>query len=138
VRIIVSASIIIAIILLFSLNASNKTVSPPRSPPAQQKPSPPPQQTSKVAYVKPPGWNFRSTPSAASSSNIIMEIPQNAQVLELEERRDGWSRIQYGNQIGYVKSESLSPTRVVVPSPPPKPVVPKELNKLEDPKLPPL
>ena len=51
---------------------------------------------------------FRSTPSEASQSNVICEIPLHTQVGFIEYSDSTFSKVLYGSKVGFVKTKYLS------------------------------
>ena len=66
--------------------------------------------SSSVMYTN-EGINFRSEPSSDSSDNIIDTIEKGEQV-EVISEENGWTKINYGGNTGYVSSKYLSDTNV--------------------------
>ena len=50
---------------------------------------------------------LRSTKSSSNSSNVVMILPKGAQVIVDYYTAEGWSRVKYGNKVGYVLNEHL-------------------------------
>ena len=53
------------------------------------------------------GLNFRTSPNS-QSSNIITSIPKDANIEVLGKDENGWTKVRYNNQEGYVASNYIS------------------------------
>ena len=66
-------------------------------------------EISKTGYVKADGLNIRKEPT--TSSEAIHSLSFNSKV-KITGEVDGWYRINYNNQVGYVSQKYVSDTKL--------------------------
>lgn len=71
------------------------------------------EELNKTAYISSSGINFREKPN--TDSNVLKVFAQNSQVTILEEI-DGWYKIKYNDQVGYVVKTYVSNKKVTTTS----------------------
>ncbi len=64
----------------------------------------------KTGYISGSSVNFRE--EASSTANVISSLSRNTQVTVIEEGQDGWTKVEYNGQTGYVASDYISDTEV--------------------------